>query len=523
MVGLAVILIMIESATVAAFVGEFDTVAERLALAAQMAALPPVFAGLLGVPVGIDTLPGFLSWRSLGFMPVLVGVWSIVALSGTIAGEAARGSLELLAATPHRRVSIAAQKAAAHVVAMGLALAVAGVATWAMTVALGTMPGDASTPAAVLSMFAWIMLLSLAGGATAFAAGSFLGRSAAAGVGALVLIGSFLVNAYADLIPGFDVLQRLSVFDWTEGFRPMIDRWDWAPLIAVGVIDVALLFVGVWAFARRDLGSTVRIRAGGRSILPLGLRGPTARSAAELLPLGLAGGAALGAFGFLVAMSAQAFIELFEETPAFQDLIERLLPGADLTTAGGVLELYFVNFGTLLFGLLGAAIVAGWTTDERDRRLDLVLTTPLARVAWGLRSGLGAMVAVAVIAVLMALGIGLGAVALGDDPVQPAVGSLVLGLYSAAFVGIGLAVGGLRWPGLAAAAVAAVAFGTYLLELLGGILKFPDAVMQLSLIHHLGHPMIGEYDVPGLVLMAGLAVGGLLVGAWGLSRRDIGR
>jgi hypothetical protein len=47
--------------------------------------------------------------------------------------------------------------------------------------------------------------------------------------------------------------------------------------------------------------------------------------------------------------------------------------------------------------------------------------------------------------------------------------------------------------------------------------------MQLSLIHHLGHPMTGDYDVPGLVLMAGLALGGLVLGAWGMSRRDIGR
>ncbi len=47
--------------------------------------------------------------------------------------------------------------------------------------------------------------------------------------------------------------------------------------------------------------------------------------------------------------------------------------------------------------------------------------------------------------------------------------------------------------------------------------------MQLSLIHHLGHPMTGSYDVPGLVLIGALAVGGLLLGAWGIGRRDIGR
>jgi ABC-2 type transport system permease protein len=406
---------------------------------------------------------------------------------------------------------------------MALALVVAALVTWAGTVGLGTLEGDAASLGSVLAMFFWIFVLSLAGGAAAFAAGSFLARSAAAGVGAVVLIGSFVVNGYADLIPGFDVLQRLSMFDWTEGFRPMIGAWDWPPVLLVAALTVGLLGVGIVAFEQRDLGSTIRIREGGRPILPLGLAGPTARSAAERLPIALAGGAALGAFGFLVALSAEAFIELFAETPQLQDLFDRFLPGIDLTSAGGVLELYFVNFGTLLFGLLAAAIIAGWTSDERERRLDMVLATPVARFRWAVASGLGAFVAVGVIVGLLAAGIGLGAVALGDDPATPVAGSVVLGLYAAAFVGIGLAVGGLRWPGQAAGIVAGVAFGTFLLELLGGILRFPDAVMQLSLIHHLGHPMTGEFDVPGMVLMAGLAIGGLIVGAWGMSRRDIGR
>jgi hypothetical protein len=34
--------------------------------------------------------------------------------------------------------------------------------------------------------------------------------------------------------------------------------------------------------------------------------------------------------------------------------------------------------------------------------------------------------------------------------------------------------------------------------------------------------MAGIYDVPGMVLCAGLAVGGLLLGAWEFRRRDLG-
>ena len=124
---------------------------------------------------------------------------------------------------------------------------------------------------------------------------------------------------------------------------------------------------------------------------------------------------------------------------------------------------------------------------------------------------------------VMAAGIGLGALALGDDPVTPMVGSVILGLYGGAFAGLGLALGGWGRPGWAAGFVAALTFGTFLLDLIGGIVGFPDWVMQLSLMQHLAHPMTGDYDGPGIVLMSVLAAGGLLVGAIGWTRRDIGR
>jgi len=522
-VALTIVLCAIIAVTAQAYVGEFDTVASRAALAAQMAALPALFQGLLGAPIAIETLPGFLSWRSLGFMPVLFGTWSLVALSGTIAGEAGRGSLELLVAGPLPRAAIATQKFGAHALAMAVSLGSCAMVTWAITIAVGKLPGDETSLGAAVAMFGWIFLLSLTAGAAAFAAGSFFGRAVAAGSGAAVLFGSFIVNGYAQLVPGFDTLQHLSMFDWTEGFRPLVGQWDWPPLAAVAGLALLLAAVGVIGFARRDLGSTIRLREGGRAVLPVGLSGPVARATSDRLSLALAGGLGLGLFGLVVAASADAFVRTIQDTPGLQDLIERMLPGVDLTTAGGVLGLYFVNFGTLIIGLLAAALVGGWASDERERRLDLVLTTPLSRLRYGAASGLGVLFGLLATVAVMAAGIGLGALALGDDPVTPMAGSVILGLYGGAFAGLGLALGGWGRPGWAAGFVAALTFGTFLLDLIGGIVGFPDWVMQLSLMQHLAHPMTGDYDGPGIVLMSVLAAGGLLVGAIGWTRRDIGR
>jgi hypothetical protein len=92
-----------------------------------------------------------------------------------------------------------------------------------------------------------------------------------------------------------------------------------------------------------------------------------------------------------------------------------------------------------------------------------------------------------------------------------------------ALAGIGLAVGGLVRPGLAAPVTIIVGLGFFLLDLIGSILDLPDAILDLALNRHLGRPILGVYDGPGMVVCAALAVGGVVLCAIGMRRRDIGR
>ena len=114
---LGVLVSLIFVVTAGQVAAQFDSVAERLVFAAQLQALPPIFQGMLGEPIAIETLGGFMSWRLLNFMPVLIGIWSVVALSGTLAGEVARGSMDMLASTPVSRARVAIQKLAGYVAA----------------------------------------------------------------------------------------------------------------------------------------------------------------------------------------------------------------------------------------------------------------------------------------------------------------------------------------------------------------------------------------------------------------------
>ena len=111
-------LFMIGTGAPYGFAPEFSTVELRQAFIAGLTSLPPALRGLLGEPINLETMGGFLSWRVGNFLPVLLGLWPVIALSGTLAGEAAKGSLDLLASTPQGRRTIALEKLAGHVTAV---------------------------------------------------------------------------------------------------------------------------------------------------------------------------------------------------------------------------------------------------------------------------------------------------------------------------------------------------------------------------------------------------------------------
>ena len=114
---------------------QFATLELRQQFIAGMTSLPLAMRGLLGEPINIETLGGFLSWRVGNTLPVILGLWSVLALSGTLSGEAAKGSLDLLASTPQSRRSIALQKLGGHITALIAAMAGFAVITWLTGVA----------------------------------------------------------------------------------------------------------------------------------------------------------------------------------------------------------------------------------------------------------------------------------------------------------------------------------------------------------------------------------------------------
>ena len=513
-------------ATAAAFGKAYGTPASRQELAALVNSLPPVMAGIYGnpFPEHIDRLGGSIAWKGGGSLGLMAALWSVLALGGTLAAEARRGSLEFVATTPLGMRRIAAEKVLAHLTGMAIVVAIVALCGSLSGALFATLPGDDISVASAVGFAVWLGVVALASGAVAFALSPFIGRGAATAIGGAVLLGGYFLNGYQAAVPAFAPLANLTWWGWTAHHAPLTNQFDWAPIGLTAIVAAVLLAVGVEAFARRDLGATSRVPWPGIPSSLVGLRGPVSRSFGERLPLAASWGIGVGIFAFVLGAASKSFTDtLAKSAPDVLAIFKSLFPTIDLLGAGGFLELTFIVFGFVLAGFAAATLVNGWASDETGGRLEMILSTPLTRVRWALSAGVGLFGSIVAFAAIVALGVAVGAAITGGDIVTPILGSLVIGLYGLALAGIGVAAGGLFGTAFAGELVAGVVIVTFLIDLLVPALGLPDWVHQLALTSHLGQPMIGAWDWFGMAACVVIAVGGLVVGAWGIGRRDVAR
>lgn len=187
-----------------AFGKAYATEISRQELAALVKSLPPAMAGVYGnpFPVNMTTLGGSIGWKTAGSMGLIAALWSILALSGTLAGEIRRGSLEFVATTPLGMRRIALEKLAAHLTGMAIVVIVTALSAWAAGL-FATLPGDEITPAAAIGYAAWIGVVGLASGSVAFALAPLVGRGASAAIAGAVLLVGYFANGYQAAVPAF--------------------------------------------------------------------------------------------------------------------------------------------------------------------------------------------------------------------------------------------------------------------------------------------------------------------------------
>ena len=480
-----------------------------------------VASGVAGKPINVGTLGGYVSWKYGPVFVIIASLWSILALSGTLAGEAAHGSLEFVAVSPFGKRRIALEKLAAHLTVMTLVLAILAVAAWSTAAIFGKLPSDAIPPQAAIGFALWIGLVALVFGGLALILAPFIGRGAAAGISGAALFAGWILNGYSATVPAFRIPAELTPWAWTNNHVPLGGQYDWGSVVFTAIVAFVLLAVGLEAFVRRDLGASTALPSPNTPRALRGLGGPFGRAFSERLPVALGWAVGLGVFVLAMAGASRSVADSFARSPDIEKTFTTIFPNFNVATAGGLLQL-LISLAFIVVGFAACTLVSGWASDESSGRLDMLLATPLARSRWAVSSGLGVYAAIAVMTAITAVAIGIGALGAGSDAITPMAGMITLGLYAAALAGIGFAVGGYR-TSIAAEAVALVVVATYLVDLIGPALKLPDWFHQLALTAHMGQPMVGNWDANGVVACLVIAAGGLLLGGWGMRRRDVAR
>ncbi len=501
----------------------FPTPESRLEVNKLIGSMPPSMVNLFGnatlLGPKLGTLGGYMSWKYGALFGLGTALWSILALSGTLAGEVSRGSLDFVAAGPFGKRRIALEKLAAHLTMLWLAMGFVAIMIFTSSNAFGDAAlGDDIPLGGAISFALWAGFLAMCFGGLAFALAPLLGRAGSAAIAGLVMMVMWVVS-------GLDVggpLVNLSPFYWTVNHVPLAGFYDWPGMVAVLVLGLVLLAAGVELFSRRDLGVTANVSLPALPGGVLGVRGPIARAFGEQLPRALAWGLGMGLMGALLASLVGSFAKEIGSDAGLVKIFATIFPGFDFGSAGGWLQLYLAIL-YIAAGLAAATFVSKWASDETDGRLEEILASPLTGARWVIAGGIGAISSVVLMTAIFALGIALGAAAGGATAGDALLGSAAIGLYGAAVVGVGIAVGGLWRTSIAAEIAALAVVVTYLIDLLAPPLKLPDWFHQLALTAHLGQPMIGQWDVPGILACLVLAVGGVLLGAWGMSRRDVQR
>ncbi len=501
----------------------FSTPAARLELDSLFGGIPTsmlrLFANteLMGAKVG--TLGGYVTFKYGLIFAIGVALWSITALSGTLAGEARRGSLDFVATSPFGKRRIAVEKVAAHLTLLVITMVIMAFALTLSSNLYGNAELGDQIP--LLSSFGyalWILCGALFFGGLAFALSPLLGRAGSAGVTGLALAVLWMMNGLSIGGP----LMWLSPFYWTFDHIPLIGVYDWPAVALEGILGLVFLAVGVELFQRRDLGVTAGLSLPALPSGVLGVRGPLSRAFGDQVPRALAWGIGLGVVGIVYTSFAASLASQVGSDTALHDTFQKIFPGINFASAGGWLQLY-AELLYIAAGFAAATFVSKWASDEVDGRLETVLATPMARARWVLAGGVSALLAVIVMTILFAAGIGIGGLAGGLDVQQALLGSVALGLFAWATVGVGVAVGGLWRSSLAAEIAAVFVVVTYLIALLAPPLSLPDWLYQLALTAHMGQPMIGVWDPVGIAACVVIAVGGIGLGAWGMSRRDVAR
>ena len=476
------------------------------------------------------------------FAPLLILFFAISAVVAEIMAEERDGLVDMLLSSPVSRTRVFLEKAGG----VGLAaLALVAVLTGALLVVNPIFELSLSVTG-VLAAGLSLWLLGVLFGAVTLVAGTFTGRSVAAGgvAGSLAFLAWF-INGFSDLYPPLQSIDWASPFTWYQEPNPLMDGVG-AGHLWLAITAAVLVTVATFLFRRRDLATERAVLPEIKAIRRSRKRKRRPRAAWLLSGLfrktiwdrrrsvwGWGGG-----LGLLTLVMFSAWPALAEDAEALSGLINSLPrevfamfgmsdPEAIITPAGFISSRTYQAIGPILIVMFVVRGVSmAMVKEESDGVFDLVLSVPASRRTVIANKALGVVFSTGlVVAILTA------AALVGDSAWETGLGT---GKILAAGAGLGLlglffggltmaiwAIGGSSFPAVRITAV--VAMAAFLLNGLGSLSDALEPARVMSPFYwYFGEapPLAKGFEPTYFLLLAGALVTGW-VAINRIERRDI--
>lgn len=493
---------------VTAYQSVFPDAATRTAVLASFTSNGALRA-LYGYPYDIANPTGWLAWRSLGFMVMVMAVWGSFITVGALRGEEDAGRGELALSQPQSRSAWFAAALIAvtiETIVIG-AVNVAGLAAFGVTQGLMTLVD-------CLEVSLELMLPALLFAAVGAVAGQLIGTTRGARIASVAVVAvAFFIRTAADAGSGIDWLRWATPLGWFEELHPPAAPSPVA-LILIAVTGALLILMALRMLAVRDIGLGLLPQSDSRMPRFFLLGAPWQAALRDDLPQLTVW--LLGSLFYTVLLGSL--------TKTMLDFVKSDSTVAKLFSQSFDLNAFIAasfSIVQVIVTLLAVTMVVGARGEEASGRLELLLAEPLSRTTWLLsRTALAACVAI-VLALISAVALWIGAAAVGQDV---AFGSLVeagLNCIPLIVLTVGVSVAVLALAPRAVVFVYAPVAIAYLWDALGTAIKAPTWSLDLSPFHVLAAVPAQNFAFLPAAILTVVGLGLVVVGVSAYRGRDL--
>jgi len=468
-------------------------------------------AAVFGPAHALDTVAGFTAFRTVGVVPLILAIWSLLSATRALRGEEDSGRWEILIAAPitRRNATLATIRGLyASLLITFLVSAVVITITSLLTHDFSISAGLFFAATLIASAFFFTSIGALT---SQFASTR---RLAASGAG-LFLALSFLLRAVADASPDLAWLHWLSPLGWITESAPLTHT-RWIGLALTFIVTLLLTLLTVHLSSERDLAASLiperMIERDGMKI-----QGPISLWL-NLQRTNIAGWMA----GFFF-MSFAFGLVAHGATTAFGSSsgIQNTFAGLGISKAS---ELFFgVIFMMLTSGLMFASVsqASALREQETEGYLDHLLVAPISRthtLLTRITVSIGSIVLTATCAGLGAFAgssLGSGTLSIGD--------ALLAGINmvpTALLVfGSTIAVFGFAPRATTVIGQTLLAWG-FLLELVGPSLRLNHWFLDTSILHHMAFAPAADPRWSQNAVLTAISFALIGLGILAFNRRD---